>query len=238
MFGWLKKNKRKKLLAATFPPEWESILLHNIRQYKTLSAAEKKKLRDDLRVFIAEKNWEGCAGFEITDEVKVTVAGYACLLTLGFDADLYSRLLTILVYPTEFAAKETRLTDSGFHTEEYEEKEGESWSDGTIILSWDSVTDLSGGVNVAIHEFAHVLDIMSYGGQEVLQAEYDDLVRRSKRGERTVLDEYGTTDLAEFFAVATEAFFQRPFALSKKHARLYDLLRGYYHQDPAARERA
>src|SRR5260370_20940057 len=98
-FSWLRQRRRRRLLAQPFPAEWLHHLQSNVALYRRLSEAEQARLRDDLRVFIAEKDWEGCGGLEMTDEIKVTVAALACLLTLGFEHDYYDRVRSILVYP-------------------------------------------------------------------------------------------------------------------------------------------
>jgi Mlc titration factor MtfA (ptsG expression regulator) len=128
---------------------------------------------------------------------------------------------------------------------------GEAWTSGPVVLSWDDV--LAGGRfpqdgrNVVFHEFAHVLDLTHSGPDgtpeladaaqyrtwhEVMTAEFERLRRQSERRQKTVLDPYGATDAAEFFAVATEAFFERPRHLSNEHPRLYELLRDFYRQEP------
>src|SRR5712691_12848526 len=99
---WSKKRRRRRLLAEPFPVEWSEILLRSVRQYALLTSAEQAKLRDRLRVFVAEKEWEGCGGLQVTDEMKVTIAAQACLLVLGLEHDYYARVLSILVYPSGF----------------------------------------------------------------------------------------------------------------------------------------
>jgi Mlc titration factor MtfA (ptsG expression regulator) len=99
LFSWLRQRRRRKLLALPFPPEWLRHLQNNVALYALLSEAEQARLRDDLRIFIAEKNWEGCGGLEMADEIKVTIAALACLLTLGIEHDYYGRVQSILVFP-------------------------------------------------------------------------------------------------------------------------------------------
>src|SRR5262245_58421391 len=99
LFSWLRNRRRKALLAQPFPAEWLGYLRRNVVYYGYLTEAEQAKLRDDLRVFIAEKDWEGCGGLQVTDEMKVTIAAQAMLLVLAIPHDYYSRVPTILVYP-------------------------------------------------------------------------------------------------------------------------------------------
>ncbi len=254
MFGWLRNRRRRRILAQPFPAEWEAVLRSNVWQYETLSDAEQARLRDDLRIFVAEKNWEGCGGLEMTDEVKVTIAAYACLIVLGLSLDSYDRVLSILVYPDEFYVRDTTVTREGFHRDELVDHLGEAWHGGPVILSWadtlDSGRHRGAGTNVVIHEFAHQLDMLnaSVDGmpplrttaqirqwRHVMTAEYNLLVRQSEQGDPTFLDEYAATNIGEFFAVATEYFFEQPVQLRRRHPALYAILRQHYRQDLAAR---
>ncbi len=253
ILSWLRQRRRKELLARPFPAEWTETLQQNVALYHWLSVEEQARLRERIQVFVAEKYWEGCQGLDITDEIKVTIAGQACLLVLGFDGEYFDRLLTVLVYPGEYFATETTLGPGGVVTETTDARLGETWHRGPVILSWPSV--LAGGrapddgENVVLHEFAHYLDMQDYGfdgtppledlaqyqnWQEVMTAEYNQLVRHSRTGRPTLLDHYGAKNEAEFFAVATEHFFEQPVEMGTLHPRLYETLRLFYHQDPAA----
>jgi Mlc titration factor MtfA (ptsG expression regulator) len=254
LFSWLRNRRRRRLLAAPFPPAWLTYLQRNVAHYQYLSAAEQKKLRDDLRVFIAEKNWEGCGGLQITDEIQVTIAAEACLLVLGMEHNYYDRVLSILVYPAGYRVPMDRPGRTGIIDERGEGRLGEAWYRGPVVLAWDHVRHDARhphrGKNLVFHEFAHQLDMLdgvvngtpplrdreqARRWKEVMTAEYTRLVEASQRGQATLLDPYGTTNEGEFFAVVTECFFDNPVALRQQHPRLYDLLREYYHQDPAAR---
>jgi Mlc titration factor MtfA (ptsG expression regulator) len=209
-------------------------------------------------VFIAEKAWEGCNGLELTDEIRVTIAGQACLLLLGFEHDLYRNVETILVYPSTVIPRraEEPMFARPTIVSEVMPLIGEAHGRGPVILTWDAVR--RGGIhpelghNVVYHEFAHKLDMLddSVDGTpplesreqyrawvEVCTREYEQLRERSERGEPTLLDPYGGTDVGEFFAVATECFFDRPIELSDTHPDLYGVLSEFYRQDTAARER-
>jgi Mlc titration factor MtfA (ptsG expression regulator) len=254
LFSWLKKRRRRKLLAAPFPAEWLKYLETNVGHYRYLSPAEQAQLRDDLRIFIAEKNWEGCGGLRMTDEIKVTVAAQACLLVLGMEPYYFDRVRSILVYPAGFRAPESVDWHSGLVDEEGADLSGQAWYRGPVVLSWEDVLtegrEPGYGQNLVYHEFAHQLDMLdgvvdgtpplrdrvqARRWREVMTREYQRLVNESERGRATLLDEYGATDEGEFFAVATECFFDQPVALRRRHPALYDLLRDYYRQDPAAR---
>src|SRR5262249_15753958 len=143
--------------------EWSESLRRNVWHYAYLAETERKKLRNDLRIFAAEKNWEGCGGLQLTDEMKVTISALACLLVLADDQNLYPQIQSILVYPHQYAVRGPRATPAGIVTEEPQDRLGEAWYRGPVILSWDDV--LAGGQgkgrgqSVVLHEFAHALDM-------------------------------------------------------------------------------
>jgi Mlc titration factor MtfA (ptsG expression regulator) len=242
------------LLAQPFPLQWQQYLHRNVAHYQHLSGAEKGRLHDDLRIFLAEKNWEGCGGLQMTDEIKVTIAAQACLLVLGMEHNYFDRVKSILVYPYGYQAPEPDMPMPGVIHGGGRDRLGEAHYRGPVILSWTDVL-YDGqhpklGKNLVFHEFAHQLDMLDgvvngtpplgsraeyQRWQEVMTAEYQQLVDASVHGRATLLDQYGTTNEAEFFAVATECFFDRPVEMARRHSRLYELLRDYYHQDPAAR---
>ncbi len=251
MFGFFKRRRRKRLRSAPFPPGWLEIIERNVRLYRHLPDADRDELRGLVQIFLAEKHFEGCGGLELTDEIKVTIAASACLLLLHRDTDIYPRLITILVYPSAYVAR-TRNPIGVLALEGQAIKLGESWSSGVVILSWDDVlagaSDIRDGRNVVLHEFAHQLDREDgwvdgappleqrspyVTWARVLGAEYERLQRASRLGRSTVLNEYGAKNPAEFFAVATECFFEKPHVLRTRHPELYEELRSFYRQDPA-----
>ena len=253
IFSWLRKRRRKKILATPFPHPWQAYVEKNVPHYEFLSPKEKAKLRDDLRVFVAEKNWEGCDGLVVNDEMKVTIAGQVCLMTLGLDSDPFQDVLSILIYPAGYAVPEERWHE-GWSIRGESARLGESWYRGPVILSWSEIEDDTHhpghGSNLVWHEFAHQIDMLdrSINGtpplassaarrrwHEVMTAEFEQLQRDAQHRRATLLDTYGAESEAEFFAVASECFFDCPVELRARHARLYELLCEYYRQDPAAR---
>lgn len=253
ILSWLRERRRRKILAAPFPREWLGYLERNVAHYRHLSPDEQVRLRDNLRVFIAEKNWEGCGGLTVTDEMKVTIAAQACLMTLGIEGEPFRSVMSILIYPAGYAVPEERW-HHGWSIQGESARLGESWYRGPVILSWDEIEDDSRhpgcGNNLIWHEFAHQIDMLdrSTNGtppletrqarqqwHDVMTAEFEQLQRDARHGRATVLDTYGAESEAEFFAVATECFFDAPVELRAEHPRLYDLLAGYYRQDPAQR---
>jgi MtfA peptidase len=253
LFSWLKQRRRRIILARPFPPGWLAYLRNNVAHYRFLSDGEQAKLRDDLRIFVAEKNWEGCGGLAMTDEIKVTIAAQACLLILAIEHDYFARVQSILVYPHGYLATHQQLGGSGVFLEGNIPLAGEAHYRGPVILSWEDVLhegrNPREGKNLVFHEFAHQLDMLDglidgtppLGGpdqyrrwHDVMTAEYHHLIEESERGKATLLDKYGTTNEAEFFAVATECFFDQPVAMRRRHPPMYALLSEYYRQDPAA----
>jgi hypothetical protein len=248
MFGIFRRRRRERLRSQPFPPEWDAILLKNVPLYGRLDEANRRELQGHIHVFLAEKHFEGCGGLELTDEIELTIAAQACLLLLHRETDYYRRLITVLVYPHAYVARRVKSLGGGFVLEGKEGRLGEAWADGVVVLSWDDVwagaADIHDGHNVVLHEFAHQLDqedgaadgapILDRRSQyvawaRVLGAEYE----RLRRGRKSALDRYGATNPAEFFAVATECFFEKPAQMRKKHPELYEELKEYYRQDPA-----
>lgn len=256
-FDWLRKRRRKKLLEEPFPEQWQEILRQNTAHMEWLNATERALLRDLVQVFVAEKSWEGCGGLELTDEIRVTIAADACLLLLGLPHDVYDSVRTILVYPSTVISPQRQLGFFEVATAPLGGPRpviGEAHLRGPVILSWDAVRrgarHPEHGHNVVFHEFAHKLDMLdSYADGtpplasradytrwgEVFSASFTALRAEAERGRPTLLDPYGATNEAEFFAVATEAFFNLPLKLREGELALYELLAGFYQQDPAAR---
>ena len=251
MFGFFKKQRRERLLQHPFPAEWVGILERNVPIYGRLPEDDRTELHGLIQVFLAEKVFEGCGGLAITDEIKVTIAAQACMLLLHRDTDVYPRLITVLVYPNAYVSNMPRHSPQGIVTEGPRGRLGEAWTSGVVVLSWDDVklgaADLRDGHNVVFHEFAHQLDqedgaadgapilpkrSMYSAWARVLGAEFEELKRAEATGKKSVLDTYGASEPAEFFAVATEAFFEKPVQMKKKHPELYEELKEYYGQDP------
>lgn len=254
MLAWFKRRRRQKLRAQPFPPEWIEYLRANVRHADRLDDAQRQRLRGDVAVLVAEKNWEGCGGLEMTDEIRVTTAALVACMTLGFDnIDCFDHVLSVLVYPTPYVAQETQVNQAGVVLEVDSSRLGEAWHRGPVVLSWPDVLAAArkqaGGHNLVFHEFAHQLDLlngMHADGippiddraqyerfDEVTSSEFRKLIHDCRHGRNPLLDCYGATDRGEFFAVATEAFFERPAEMQQRYPRLYDVLREYYRQHPA-----
>lgn len=237
-----------------FPREWHDTLLRTFPLYARLPAPDQQRVQRHVQVFLAEKSFEGCGGLEMTDEIRVSIAAQACILLLNLDeADYYADLRSILVYPSTVVPAYAHPDAHGSVVADEQPVLGQSWGHGTVILAWDSVrrgARVPGdGRNVVFHEFAHQLDqesgeadgvpllesgsaLRSWG--VVMREHYATLRKAVDGGRRTLLDEYGATNPAEFFAVATEFFFEKPLQLKRTHPALYEELADYYRQDPAS----
>lgn len=256
MFNWLRDHRRAELCERQFPAEWENFLRTNVAHYCMLIDSERAELRALMQVFIEEKQWEGCGGLELNDEIIVTIAAQACILLLGLPHNYYRNVESILVYPSAVVTPEytpgvfeqiNRPLDGSTPII------GQAFTSGPVILVWDSVLHDARhpqyGHNVVYHEFAHKLDMLdgSPDGTPPLDdellaqwiaictREFERLRSLAEKGHKTFLDSYGTKNEAEFFAVATEEFFARPLELKEHAADLYNLLSSYYRQEPAER---
>lgn len=251
MFGF-KKRRRQRLRAQTFPVAWRAILEAGVPYYRKLPAADRDELHGHIQVLLAEKNFEGCGGLVLTDEIRLIIAGHAGILLMHRETEYYSRLFSILVYPYDFVVHKHVHYDDDLPTVGDEVLSGEAWPLGAVILSWNgmlkSVIHNRDGYNVAFHEFAHQLDMengppdgfplihehaLRADWARVMSEEFERLNDDLDRGRPTVMDEYGAEDPAEFFAVATETFFEMPRRLQRRHPALYGVLQRYYRQDPA-----
>ncbi len=233
-------------------PGWLSIIERNVPYYHRLGLDMRQRLHGLVQVFLDEKLFEGCGGIEISVEIKVTVAAHACILLLGRDADVYPKLRSVLMYPGTYMAPLSRRGPGGIVAEGMQVRSGESWSHGNVVLSWGDVLLCASpnltGRNVVLHEFAHQLDSESGSNEgapllphpdmyvdwaRVLGQEYQLLIDAAEQGKPTLLDQYGATSPAEFFAVSTECFFEKPVEMSVIYPDLYEQLKLFYGQDPA-----
>jgi MtfA peptidase len=253
MFDLFKRHRRGALRQEPLTEAERSIVRKNVSYAAALDDVERKEFEGLVRIFLAEKSFEGCGGLELTEEIKVTIASLACILLLHRETDIYPGVDAILVYPSAYRAT-ANLGEGGVVIESEQARLGESWTRGIVVLAWDHVrsdaAEMHVGHNVVLHEFAHQLDgedgsmdgAPDLGARarytswaRVLGAEFSDLSGRLHAGRRTDIDAYGATNPAEFFAVVTEMFFEKPRAMKQRHPGLYGELAAFYKQDPAAR---
>lgn len=247
---WWRERRRAQLRAAPFPPAWRRILRRRVPVAARLPSDLQRRLKRHIQVFVAEKAFIGCQGQPITDEVRVTVAAQACLLLLGHDRpDYYPRLRQVLVYPDAFLVQHERPLGDGLVQVQRKALAGESWSQGQVILAWAEVlagaADPGDGRNVVVHEFTHQVDqdTGTADGQPWLPTlamrrrwamAMGAALQRLRHEPSTVIDAYGASDPAEFFAVVTEVFFERPAALAAEVPEVYRELAALYKVDPLA----
>ncbi|MBN3886481.1 MULTISPECIES: M90 family metallopeptidase [unclassified Nostoc] len=247
----LVKRRRNRLKSRPFPPLWNAIVENNLPIYLCLSPDEIRRLQGHIQVFLAEKQFIGCRGLQVTEEMKLTLASVACLLLLNERGQYFPRLRSILVYPNAYFVQETNSVGKYVVEERRVARLGESWTNDQVVVSWEQVKqDINNwrdGRNVVLHEFAHQLDqedgkaegvpILQHNSDyaiwaKVMTETYQQLCNDVLQGAKTVMDSYGATNPAEFFAVATETFFEKPHQLLSKHPSLYEQLQRYYQLDP------
>jgi MtfA peptidase len=253
VFGLFGQRRRERLRAEPAPPTWRVVLERNLPIFTRLPLEDQTELLGHVQVFLAEKKFEGAGGLELTDEIRVTIAAQACLLLLHRDTDYYPDLLTIIVYPSGYTVEDERHVGGGVWEEGGEDRLGHTARGlRALVLAWDAARhgalDPSDGENLVLHEFAHQLDFENRGADgtpalatraeyltwaRVMSGEFEALRHATRMGAETLLDTYGATNPAEFFAVITEAFFERPRALKARHPALYAELQRFFRQDPA-----
>jgi len=243
----------RKAVQTPFPDAWVAIVEGNIAVYKNLPTPLRLQLRKLIKQFLHQKHFSGAGGLTITDEIRVTIAAEACMLLLNRRTGVYPSLKYIIVYPTAFIVDRPQGGADGIVSEGRKGLLGESWSNGKVILAWDNVlhgsTNFVDGQNVVLHEFAHQLDsesgntngapilvgkncLRTWAG--TLSSEFEVLQEDAWLGKKSLLDHYGATNPAEFFAVSTETFFEKPVQMAKYHAELFEVLKCYYRVDPRA----
>lgn len=249
--AWWRARRRARVQRQSFPPAWREILRQRMPAFARLPADIQLRVKKHAQVLLAEKPFIGCAGLQITDEMRVLVAAQAALLLLGGRGSYFANLRQVLIYPGAFVVDRLTPDAVGLAHETRRVLAGESWQQGQLLLSWDDVlagaADPDDGRNVVIHEFAHQLDQDNgrangapwLGRREaytrwsaVLGAEYAALQGRLARGEPGLIEPYAATDPAEFFAVLSEIFFEQPAQLAERHPALHAELARYYGVDP------
>ena len=243
--------QRDKITHKPFPKQWRKILQQRMPYFKLMPTDLQLQLKQHIQVFLAEKNFIGCNGVIITDEIKVTIAAQACLLLLNRKTDYYPKLKTILVYPSAFVKSQLNQDASGVQFTTRMILTGESWDFGKVVLSWQDTLDgakiTDDGHNVVIHEFAHQLDqengrangapLLEKGQSyqcwsDVFSVQFELLQKQAQSRTPSLFDYYGATNPAEFFAVASEVFFEKSHLLNSDHPNLYHQLKQYYQVDP------
>lgn len=249
-----KHRRRARVVAEPFPSEWRPWVVDAVPRFALYHDADKKALVDAIKIFLAEKEFRILGDLPEVDHIKVTVAAGACQLLLGIpELDIFPRLREVIVYPHHFTQTTEAIGPDGRPYQISQTRAGEAWLRGPVILAWDSVArsvaSPGDGYNVVIHEFAHILDMQNGAADGIppLATKQDDevwlkvffdefrmFVADQRAGRRTLINPYGATAPAEFFAVASEHFFEHPERLHRHHPRVFDLMRRFY-RPPATR---
>ncbi|NBB91850.1 MAG: hypothetical protein GVY32_01625 [Gammaproteobacteria bacterium] len=251
-WGRWRRHRRRAIARKPLPDQWRAILERNVPLYRGLPEDLKQELHGHVRLFLHDKTFEGFQGLEVTDEMRVTIAGNACILLLNRPHDQYANFSTIYLYPSTFVSRQENY-DGVVRSVGQQARLGESWHRGPIVLSWDSALagsrDIKDGHNVILHEFAHKLDdadgavdgapMLHQRSQyttwaRVMHREFEQLQRRAGQGARTLLDHYGASAPEEFFAVLVETFYEKPRQLKRRHPELYEEMRRCFQVDPEA----
>jgi Mlc titration factor MtfA (ptsG expression regulator) len=244
--------RRQRIARRPFPAAWRDIVRRRVPLARELPAARQLRLKQHIQVLLAEVPFIGCAGLAIDDEIRVTIAAQAAFLLLGRGGS-FGNLREVLVYPGHFVVPRNEAAAGGLVHESRDVLAGQSWQRGQVIVAWDAVcegaADAHDGANVVMHEFAHQLDqdtgaangapYVGRGGLQqawarVMNDEFDVLRARLARAEPGLIEAYAASSPAEFFAVASEVFFEKPGALAAERPALYEQLRRCYRVDPAA----
>ncbi|HEU4692705.1 MAG TPA: M90 family metallopeptidase [Vicinamibacterales bacterium] len=242
--------RRRRITRRPFPAAWRDTLRRRVPLARELPAAQQLLLKKRIQVLLSEVPVVGCAGLEIDDEIRVTIAAQAAFLLLGRGGS-FGNLREVLVYPGHFVVPRSEVGVAGVVHEARDVLAGQSWQRGQVIVAWEAVRDGAAephdGANVVMHEFAHQLDQDTgaangapYVGRgavqqewaRVMSQEFSALRDRLARAEPGVIDPYAATSPAEFFAVATELFFERPRTLADERPELYGQLKRCYRVDP------
>ena len=251
VWGSVRKRRRTAQFGEPFPAEWRALLERSLPLYQRMPADLRLRLEPVVRAFLTDVRVVGCRGLAVTDEMRLVIAIQACLLIVARDIHAYASLGSVLLYPDEFVVNQTDEDEAGVITEGESVLSGQSVDTSQIVLSWQDVQDHGTDTeiyNVVVHEFAHFLDnavdgtLTDTGSRreefeswhELLEREYQALCDAVDRDDDTLIDPYGAESTVEFFAVATEAFFERPAELKRLHAALYAALATFYGLDPAS----
>lgn len=243
----------KRRPRATLPENWAEIVERNVAHWAVLDDAERERLGDLMAGFVETKRWEAAAGFDLTDEVRTVIAAQAALLVLGRDLDDYRDVQSIVVHPTTMVFHDARPGPAGTMSKGPVHLVGLAADRrGPVLIAWDAAKANARhperGHDVVLHELAHKLDMLDsvVDGAPPLpdpaaRARWRDVCAREywllQAGQSSVLRDYAAVDPGEFFAVATEVFFDIPLKLQAEKPELYAVLADFYRQDPAARAR-
>jgi Mlc titration factor MtfA (ptsG expression regulator) len=253
---WWRAYRQRRVLTHPFPARWRRVLQRRVPLLRRMPVDLQLQLKKRIQIFIAEKVFIGCAGLQVTEEMRVVIAAQACLLVLNRSMQHFAHVRQILIYPGAFIIQRTVTDGIGVQQDQRHALSGDSWEQGQVILSWQDTLEgaavVDDGRNVVLHEFAHQLDQENGAAQgappptagdtqynarrwkQVFSQAYAHLQSQVQCGEQGLFNHYGATSPAEFFAVVTEAFFEQATEMAEHHPALYQELSGYYKVDPAS----
>lgn len=252
MNAFARWRRERRLRRHLVPRETFDDAVRKLPLLDGLTPAEQDSLHEQASLLLADKSFSAAGGADVEPDIQLAIALQACLLTLHLDENSYRGWSEIILYPDEFLRPREEVDEAGVVHVFRDILAGESWHGGPLVLSIADVR-ASGrreGFNVVLHEFAHKLDMLNgdangfpplHRGMKSADwardfgAAYEDLCARVDAGEDTVVDPYASTDPAEFFAVATEMFFEVPDLLADAYPAVYAQMRQFYRQDPLAR---
>lgn len=240
--GWLKEWRRRRVLQKHAIDD--ALWARATRGLPFLP--DSRKLKELALLFLAEKEFAGAHGIEVTDEMRVAIAAQACLPILELGLDWYSGWHGIVVYPGDFRVRRRELDEDGVVHEWDDDLAGEAMPGGPVVISWDAAAH-DPYMNVVIHEFVHKLDMVNGAADGMpplhpgmnarawaaaFQEAYEGFCDALERGKDTWLDPYAAEHPSEFFAVISEAFFEDPAETRRRYPHVYEQLRLFYRQDP------
>ncbi len=250
---WLRERRRRRWLSRPFPDAWLAVLEADLAHWKRLDDAERRRLTALTLAFVHTTTWRADGGLVLDDRMKVLIAAQASLLLLGLDETGYARVRTVFVFPGRYLLRGSGMRDSG-EVDVDRTALGHTSLRGPVVLAWPDVLagarNAGDGRNVVMHEFAHKLDMLDdlvdgtpplpcprrlRAWVNAMTPAWERLVAATAAGHKTFLDRYAATSVGEFFAVATEAFFEKAVAFRAHEPEVYRELAAFYRQDPAAR---
>ena len=256
MFSLFSSWRRNRILSkTTIDAELWQRIVSSASYLRGFSTDDLRRLHEDVRIFLHDKEFSGAHDLEVSNEMMLSIASQACLMTLNIGVDCYAGWRGIIIYPDEFVPNHQYVDEAGVIHTDRRPMTGMARSDGPVILSWaDTQTAFTqDGVNVVIHEFAHKLDMQNGDAngfpplhkdmnsrvwQKSFAAAYSDFCKRVDGGEDTAIDPYASENPGEFFAVLSEMFFEMPRIIVEEYPAVYDQLKAYFRQDTFARSKS
>lgn len=253
MTGWFGRWRRARALRrqAIDDAQWQRVV-SRFSFLRALPAEDLRRLRELAALFLDRKPVSGAGGLRMTREMQLLIAAQACLLVLNLGLDYYDDWVEVIVYPDEFVTDHEYMSEDGVVHRMRGPLSGEAWERGPVILSWRDAEAADGGdgYNVVLHEFAHKLDMRNgaangfpplHAGMDraawsrAFESAYEDFRQRLERRDEICVDPYAAEHPAEFFAVLSEAFFEKPDAVHADYPGIYQQLAAFYRQDPLNR---